>query len=151
MRLPATANSSANTSYRVEILGSSIYYLIRYGRSTLSAGRLCGRTRGSSSEGITSEYYTKEIDGEIRALCRRRLDMREALDSLKSKYYNLEEAVAELLQGLADNALKRWVARLEHITGPLRNMGIADLKAELQAEYGVVEGARNPLGGSLYY
>ena len=33
--------------------------------------------------------------------------MREALDSLKSKYYNLEEAVAELLQGLADNTLKR--------------------------------------------
>ncbi|KAL2050861.1 hypothetical protein ABVK25_008922 [Lepraria finkii] len=102
-------------------------------------------------EGITSEYYTKEIDDEIGALYRRRLDMREALDSLKSKYYNLEEAVAKLLQGLADNALKRWVARLEYITGPLRNMGIADLKAELQEEYGVVEGARNPLGGSLYY
>ena len=77
--------------------------------------------------------------------------MREALDSLKSKYYDLEEAVAELLQGLADNALKRWVARLEYITGPFRNMGIADLEAELQAEYGVVEGAKNPLGGSLYY
>ena len=102
-------------------------------------------------EGITSEYYTKEIDGEIGAPYRRRLDVREALDSLKSKYYDLEEAVAELPPDLADNALKRWVARLEYITGPLRNMGIADLKAELQAEYGVVEGARNPLGGSLYF
>ncbi|KAL2055533.1 hypothetical protein ABVK25_004341 [Lepraria finkii] len=135
IRSPATANSSANTSYHVEIFGSSIYYSKRYGRSTLSAGRFMWEDSGFELyEGITSEYYTKEIDDEIGALYHRRLDMREALDSLKSKYYDLEEAVAELLQGLADNALKRWVARLEYITGPLRNMGIADLEAKLQAE-----------------
>ena len=102
-------------------------------------------------EGISSEYYTRDVDSEVGAPARRRLDLRETLESLKSKYYDLEETVTQLPPDLADDVIKRWVARLEHITGPLRAIGIADLRAELQAQYEVVEGARNPLGGSIYY
>ncbi|KAL2052754.1 hypothetical protein ABVK25_006994 [Lepraria finkii] len=102
-------------------------------------------------EGISSEYYTRDVDSEVGAPARRRLDLRETLESLKSKYYDLEETVTQLPPDLADDIMKRWVARLEHITGPLRAIGIADLRAELQAQYEVVEGARNPLGGSIYY
>ena len=44
-------------------------------------------------EGISSEYYTRDVDSEVGPPARRRLDLRETLESLKSKYYDLEETV----------------------------------------------------------
>ena len=101
-------------------------------------------------EGITSEYYERGIDGEIGAPATRRLDMREALDIVRSKYYDLEESVEHLPPAEADRVMKWWIAKLETITGSLRSIGIADFQEEVQAKHGVVEGAKNPLGGGLY-
>ena len=57
-------------------------------------------------EGITSEYYERGIDGEIGAPARRRLDIREALDTVRFKYYDLEESVEYLPSAEADRVIK---------------------------------------------
>ena len=82
-------------------------------------------------EGITSKYYERGMDREIGAPARRRLDMREALDTVRFKYYDLEESVEYLPPAEADRVMKWWIAKLETITGPLRSIGIADFQEEV--------------------
>lgn len=49
---------------------------------------------------------------EIGAPVRRRLDLRELLDSLKSRYYKIEASVATMSATDADKVMKGWLERL---------------------------------------
>ena len=40
-------------------------------------------------EGMTRDYVNKEVDNEIGAPIRRRLQIREVLDGLMARYYNM--------------------------------------------------------------
>ena len=98
-------------------------------------------------ETMGSAYFAKDIDDEIGAPTRRRLDMREALDTLKSKYYDLEDLVAKMPGYQAEDVMRWWIGKLEKMTGPLRSIGIAEFREELQQQYRVKPGATNAFGG----
>jgi hypothetical protein len=63
-------------------------------------------------EGRTTEYIEKGIREEIGVLFRRRLDLREVLDSLKSRWYQLEAEVAHMLSEDTDYFMRLFVTRL---------------------------------------
>ncbi|KAI9704232.1 MAG: hypothetical protein M1836_007093 [Candelina mexicana] len=88
-------------------------------------------------ECMGTEYYHKDIDEDIGAPARRRLDMREILDSVKSQYYELEEQVADLPAARADGIMRLWIATLDRITGDIRRAGVEEFKKQvLEADDG---------------
>ncbi|KAL8797097.1 MAG: hypothetical protein Q9182_007244 [Xanthomendoza sp. 2 TL-2023] len=79
-------------------------------------------------ERVTTEFFDRGMDGEIGAPARRRLDMREALDSLRTSYLMLEEQVADFTAEDADAFIRWWLGRLDLITGELRNQGVEEFR-----------------------
>ena len=63
------------------------------------------------------EYIEKEIDEDVFAPERHRLEMREALEGLKNRYFNLEESVQNLDPELQEQALKWWLGRFNNAVG----------------------------------
>lgn len=84
-------------------------------------------------ERVTTEYFERGIDAEIGAPARRRLDIKEALDGIRSRYYALEEQVAAMPKEAADEVVRWWISKLDRITGPLRRGGVEEFKAEIGA------------------
>ncbi|KAI9796654.1 MAG: hypothetical protein M1835_003450, partial [Candelina submexicana] len=79
-------------------------------------------------ERIGTEYYEREIEEEIGAPVRRRLDMREVLDSVKSRFYELEEQVAGLPFEEANRVMQWWIDSLDRVTGEVRKAGVEEFR-----------------------
>ena len=59
-----------------------------------------------STQADKDARYERGIDDEIEAPARRRLDMKKALNTVRSKYYDLKESVEHLPPAEADRVMK---------------------------------------------
>lgn len=57
--------------------------------------RMYGRIRALCCRAVTTEFFEGGMEEEIGAPARRRLNMREALDDLTSRYFDSEDQVPQ--------------------------------------------------------
>ena len=55
---------------------------------------------------MTRDYINKEVDNEIGAPIRRRLQIREVLDGLMARYYDFESATTDWPTDVRDEAIR---------------------------------------------
>jgi hypothetical protein len=84
-------------------------------------------------EGMTPNYMTS-ADNEIGAPVRRKLEVREVLDSLLNRYYELEASTVVWPADIQDEAIRSWTKALDVITGSLRKEAVGVLKKRLCGE-----------------
>ena len=60
--------------------------------------------------------------------------MREILDHVKTRYYEMSEYMAEWTQEEKDPHIARWLAWLDKLTGPIQKKGVAQALKELEEE-----------------
>jgi hypothetical protein len=63
-------------------------------------------------ERMETVYFERDIDEDIGAPECRRLDMREVVEAMKERYYQIEEAVGDWEATRADNFIKLWIHKL---------------------------------------
>ena len=73
----------------------------------------------------------KGLKEAIGALVRRRLDIREVLDGLMTKYYDLETDVKTFAPEDADRVMIWWIERLQGATRGLEKAGLAQFMEEI--------------------
>jgi hypothetical protein len=79
-------------------------------------------------EGMTADYINKGIENDIGAPARRKLQIREILDELLARYYDLETETETWPDNARDEAIRKWVKDLDSITGSLRQVAVEKLK-----------------------
>ncbi len=82
----------------------------------------------------TKTYVENEIYDTIGGPDRSTLMMREILDHVKSRYYEMSEYMAEWTQEEKDPHIARWLAWLDKLTGPIQKKGVAQALKELEDE-----------------
>jgi hypothetical protein len=85
-------------------------------------------------ETATKTYVNKEMYEEIGAPVRRKLELREVIDSLTNRYYRLEEELEDWPDIERDIIIKGWIRQLECMVGPIRKQAANDLLAMLDPE-----------------
>ena len=85
-------------------------------------------------EGMTTDYISKGIENDIGAPGRRKLQIREVLDGLLGRYYDLETETETWPDNARDEAIRKWVKDLDAITGSLRQVAVEQLKEQLPVE-----------------
>ena len=73
-------------------------------------------------ESATKEYVTRDIYDEPDRPSKHMLDVREVLDEIKSKFYELEAGTAEWEDDVRERISAQWVAMLQ-MKGPIRQRG----------------------------
>ena len=71
---------------------------------------------------------------EVERSDRHMLQMREVLDAIKDKYYEIAEYTAEWTAEERNPQIKRWLDWLEKLTGPIRRRGVEEALQELEDE-----------------
>jgi hypothetical protein len=79
---------------------------------------------------------------EIGAPIRRRLDLRELIDGLKSRYYAMEEAMADLAPSQADRIVSWWIGKLGTMTRGIGSLGLEQFKLEVGLTGGIIDEER---------
>ena len=69
-------------------------------------------------------YIESAIDDDIGAPERSRLTMRDTLESLQNRYYELSERAAKVLPEHRDRLLNWWTTRLNELSGDMWRLGI---------------------------
>ena len=77
-------------------------------------------------ENITRDIYD-EPDGPSKHM----LDVREVLDEIKAKFYELEAGTAKWEDDVRERISAQWVAMLRQMTGPIRQRGAQEALQEL--------------------
>ena len=85
-------------------------------------------------EGMTADYINKGIENDIGAPARRKLQVREVLDGLLARYYDLEAETETWPDSTRDEAIRKWARDLDLITGSLRQLAVEQLKNQLPLE-----------------
>ncbi len=87
-------------------------------------------------ESTTKEYAIKDIHDAIGAPDRRLLEVREVLDQIKDRYYDIAEATStpDWTADERDLFIAKWVDQLSKLTGPIRKRGVRQAMEELQEE-----------------
>jgi len=85
-------------------------------------------------EGMTADYINKGIENDIGAPARRKLQVREILDGLLARYYDLEAETEIWPDNARDEAIRKWAKDLDLITGSLRQVAVEQLKRQLPLE-----------------
>lgn len=80
---------------------------------------------------MTRDYINKQVDKEISAPLRQKLEVHEVLDGLQNAYYDLEADTANLPAELYDWLIKKWIKALDLIISPIYREGVEQFKAEL--------------------
>ena len=62
--------------------------------------------------GDNKEYIMKDIDDDLFAPQRTRLEMREALDNIKDRFYQIEEKAAQLEADMREKLMNSWLSKL---------------------------------------
>ena len=78
-------------------------------------------------QGVNKEYIAKDIDDDPFAPVRRRLKIREALESIKDRYYQIEEASLKYKEDdpqMADKIINWWLVKLNRAAGEVWQQGI---------------------------
>ena len=84
-------------------------------------------------ESITKEYVTKEKDiyDEPAGPSKHMLDVREVLDEIKAKFYELETDAAGWENNVREQVFAQWVATLRRMTDPIRRQCAQEALEEL--------------------
>jgi len=87
-------------------------------------------------ESTTKEYATKDIHDAIEAPRGRLLEVREILNQIKDRYYDIAEAtsVPGVDCGRARLIYRQWVDQLSKPTRPVERRGVRQAMEELQEE-----------------
>ena len=85
-------------------------------------------------EGTTKTFVVKEIHDQIDGPSKHMLNVREVLDHVKNRFYELEEDLADADPDFRERVSSRWVLQLQKLTGPIRHQGAMDALAQLEAE-----------------
>jgi len=62
-----------------------------------------------------------------------------ALNTVKPKYFDLEEQVAHFDTDAANKIMRWWLNKLDSITGPLRMMSLAGFQSDITAKHAIKE------------
>jgi hypothetical protein len=82
-------------------------------------------------ESTTKEYATKDIYDEPDGPSKHMLDVREVLEEIKTKFYNLEAGTVDWEDDVRERISAQWVAMLRQMTGPIRQQGVQEALKEL--------------------
>jgi hypothetical protein len=72
-------------------------------------------------------YVNKEMYNEIGAPAKRKLELREVVDSLTNRYYRMEEELEAWSAAERDYVIKVWIQQLERVVGPVRRQGANEM------------------------
>jgi len=61
------------------------------------------------------------------------------LDTVKSKYFGLEEQVARLDTDAADKVIRWWLNKLNSITGHFRMMSLVEFQSDMTVRHAIKE------------
>ena len=75
-------------------------------------------------ESTTKEYVIKDIYEESDDLSKHMLEIREVLDEIKIKFYELKENIALWEDDDRARISTSWVTMLRKATGPIRQQGV---------------------------
>ena len=64
---------------------------------------------------------------EIGAPAKRKLELREVVDSLTNRYYRMEEELEAWSAAERDYVIKVWIQQLERVVGPVRRQGANEM------------------------
>ncbi len=82
-------------------------------------------------ESTTKEYATKDIYDEPDGPSKHMLDVREVLEEIKTKFYDLEAGTVDWEDDVRERISAQWVAMLRQMTGPIRQQGVQEALKEL--------------------
>ena len=85
-------------------------------------------------ESTTKTYAVDEIYETIDGPSRHALEMREVLDHVKTRFYEIEEITTGWEPERRDKIVKLWLAMLKKQVGPVRRQGAAQALRELEDE-----------------
>ncbi len=82
-------------------------------------------------ESTTKEYVIKDIYDEPDGPSKHMLDVREVLDEIKTKFYELEAGTVGWEDNVRERISAQWVTMLRQMTGPIRQRGAEEALQEL--------------------
>ncbi len=82
-------------------------------------------------ESTTKEYVTKDIYDEPDGPSKHMLDVREVLDEIKTKFYELKAGTVDWEDDVRERISAQWVSMLRQMTGPIRQRGAEEALKEL--------------------
>lgn len=85
-------------------------------------------------ESTTKEYVVKDIHEAIGGPDKHLLGVREVLDTIKERYYEICDNTADWEPEERNTMIGRWLDYLNTLTGPIRQQGVLQTMAELQNE-----------------
>ena len=85
-------------------------------------------------EDMTTDYINKKIENDIGGPARRKLHIREILDELLARYYDLETETEIWPKNSRDEAIRKWIKDLDSITGSLRQVIVQQLKEQHESK-----------------
>ena len=81
-----------------------------------------------------TDYINKKIENDIGAPAWQKLQIREVLDELLARYYDLETETETWSQNARNEAIRKWVKDLDSITGSLRQVIVQQLKEQHESK-----------------
>ena len=82
----------------------------------------------------TSARSKPDDEEEIETPDRHKLQMKEVLNSIKEKFYELVKHIAEWTVEERDPQMEKWLSWLHKLTGPIRSRGVEEALKEVQNE-----------------
>ena len=82
-------------------------------------------------ESTTKEYAEKDIYDKPGGPSKQMLDVREVLDDIKKRFYEIEERTAEWDEQTRITIASKWVDFLRKATGPIRKQAFEQALEEL--------------------
>lgn len=87
-------------------------------------------------EGTTRDYVVRDMDNAIGRPDKHLLEVREVLDSIKDRYYEIAEYMERHAPDERHAFIQGWVDRLRLLTGPIRQQGVEQAINEIALEDG---------------
>lgn len=82
-------------------------------------------------ESTIKEYVIKDIYDESDGFSKLMLDVREVLDEIKAKFYDLEANTVDWEDSDRERISAQWMAMLRQMTGSIRQLAVRDALKEL--------------------
>jgi hypothetical protein len=80
--------------------------------------------------GDNKEYIAKDINEDSFAPQRTRLEIREALNNIKDRFYQTEEKAAQLEANMREKLMNWWLLKLNLAAGEVWQQGIEEFIKE---------------------
>lgn len=83
-------------------------------------------------ESTTRTYVVDEIHDAIGGPSKQQLEMREVLEQIKNRFFELQNLTADFDAEHKRRLLAMWVSHLKQLVGPIRRQGAKEALKELQ-------------------